>query len=252
MNNKYRFVILFVVAIFLFLYGGATTYLEGENKLWQDKDLFLEDFVTKSIDTIIELENTNLETKWKESIDLKNALPANSDNKEEITFVSQLPLFEDSIKDEDVLFLKYKSFKVGGIERNLDVSYADMQNVINEALTYKGTQHLMGGLSHSGIDCSGLLYISFYSCGITNCPRTAQEFARYGEIILNINEIQAGDLVFFAGTYSTSRLVTHAGICIGNGEFIHTSADNGVIISKINDPFYWRKKFLYATRVINK
>ena len=52
-------------------------------------------------------------------------------------------------------------------------------------------------------------------------------------------------------TYRTSKLVTHAGICIGNGEFIHTSSIKGVMISKINDPYYWRKYFLFGTRIIN-
>jgi cell wall-associated NlpC family hydrolase len=126
-----------------------------------------------------------------------------------------------------------------------------MQRVIKEAKTYKGTRHVMGGLSHSGIDCSGLLYVSFQANGITNIPRTAQDFARYGSVILNVNEIKAGDLIFFTNTYRTSKLVTHAGICIGNGEFIHTSSSKGVMISKINDPYYWRKYFLFGTRIIN-
>ena len=109
----------------------------------------------------------------------------------------------------------------------------------------------MGGLSHSGIDCSGLLYVSFQANGITNIPRTAQDFARYGSVILNVNEIMAGDLVFFTNTYRTSKLVTHAGICIDSGEFIHTSSSKGVMISKINDPYYWRDKFLFGTRIVN-
>jgi len=96
-----------------------------------------------------------------------------------------------------------------------------------------------------------LLYVSFKANGITNIPRVAQEIARYGSIIINTNLIQAGDLVFFTNTYKTSKLVTHTGISIGNGEFIHTSSSKGVMISEINDPYYWRKKFLFATRVVN-
>jgi lipoprotein Spr len=107
----------------------------------------------------------------------------------------------------------------------------------------------MGGLSRAGIDCSGLLYVSFQANGVTNIPRTAEEFARYGSILMNPNDLQAGDLVFFTNTYRTSKLVTHAGICIGNGEFIHTSSSKGVMISKINDPYYWRSKFLFGTRI---
>ena len=125
-----------------------------------------------------------------------------------------------------------------------------MMAVIKEAEKYIGTKHVMGGLSRNGIDCSGLLYVSFQANGITNIPRTAENFARYGAIILNTNDIQKGDLVFFTNTYSTSKLVTHAGICTGNGNFIHTSSSKGVMISKLNDPYYWREKFLFGTRII--
>jgi len=170
---------------------------------------------------------------------------------EVLSTVSQLSELESYLKLDAVLNSKFRSFKNGGIEKNLNVSYSNMQRVIATAKTYMGTSHLMGGTSKSGIDCSGLLYVSFKVNGITNIPRVSQEFARYGSIIINTNDIQVGDLVFFKNTYKTSRLVTHAGICIGNGEFIHTSSSKGVIISRINDPYYWRKKFLFATRVIN-
>ena len=164
---------------------------------------------------------------------------------------SQLPELEKIINNDANLSSRFESFKQGGLEKYLKVSYSDMQRVIKEAKTYKGTRHVMGGLSHSGIDCSGLLYVSFQKNGITNLPRTAEEFARYGDILININALQEGDLIFFTNTYRTSKLVTHAGICIGNGEFIHTSSSKGVMISKINDPYYWREKFLFGTRVIN-
>ena len=82
---------------------------------------------------------------------------------------------------------------------------------------------------------------------MTNC--IIKKF-RYGTIILNTNDIQKGDLVFFTNTYGTSKLVTHAGICTGNGNFIHTSSSKGVMISKLNDPYYWRDKFLFGTRII--
>jgi len=168
-----------------------------------------------------------------------------------VSTASQLNQLEQFLRSDNALSAKFRSFKRGGIEKTLRVSYSDMQRVIKEAKTYKGTRHVMGGLSHNGIDCSGLLFVSFKANGITNIPRTAADFARYGSIIINTNELKAGDLVFFTNTYRTSKLVTHAGICIGNGEFIHTSSSKGVMISKINDPYYWRDKFLFGTRIVN-
>lgn len=205
------------------------------------------------------IENQNLAS---EVISLKNAL-AESENQiaPDIKFIpnienndysikSNLSDLESYFKKEGRLSNKFRSFKQAGIERRLNVSYSQMMGVIKEAEKYIGTKHVMGGLSRNGIDCSGLLYVSFQANGITNIPRTAENFARYGTIILNTNDVQKGDLVFFTNTYSTSKLVTHAGICTGNGNFIHTSSSKGVMISKLNDPYYWRDKFLFGTRII--
>ena len=117
-------------------------------------------------------------------------------------------------------------------------------------MTFLGTPHVMGGTSRSGIDCSGLLHQSFVLNGIEGIPRTAQDFARYGIIIADINDLKRGDLVFFTGTYNSSRFVTHAGICIGQGEFVHTSSKRGVMISKLNDPNYWKSKFAFGTVLV--
>ena len=95
-----------------------------------------------------------------------------------------------------------------------------------------------------------IIDVSFQEIGITDIARTAEEFAKYGSVILNPKNIQEGDLRFFTNTYASSALATHAGICIGNGEFIHASANKGVMISKINDPYYWMPHFLFGTRVI--
>ena len=136
------------------------------------------------------------------------------------------------------------------MEKTLNVSQAQMEKVIRSSKGFLGAPHVMGGLSKSGIDCSGLLYQSFKNNNVNNIPRTAQDFARYGTIILDLNNLKRGDLVFFTNTYSTSKFITHAGICLGNGEFIHTSSSKGVIISKLNDPYYWKKKFVYGTRIL--
>lgn len=145
---------------------------------------------------------------------------------------------------------KFSTFKNGGMERKLQINKHQMEKIITTAKEYLGTPHVMGGLSKSGIDCSGLLYKSFERNNINNIPRTAQEFGRYGTVIVNINKLKRGDLVFFTNTYTTSKFITHAGIYLGDKKFIHTSSSKGVIISKIDDPYYWKKKFVYGTRVL--
>jgi cell wall-associated NlpC family hydrolase len=248
--NKSKLITVFVISVILVSCGSSSKLLISENKLLTEEIKSLENENKKLNTKITSLENA-IEELEEDAIvlDLSPSPPVVS-NEKNTSLNSQLTEFENYIKSDANLSSKFKSFKKGGVEQPLKVSYSDMQRVIKEAKTYKGTRHVMGGLSHSGIDCSGLLYVSFQANGITNIPRTAQDFARYGSIILNTNDIKAGDLVFFTNTYRTSKLVTHAGICIGNGEFIHTSSSKGVMVSKINDPYYWRKYFLFGTRII--
>jgi murein DD-endopeptidase / murein LD-carboxypeptidase len=249
--NKSKLITVFLISVILASCGSSSKLLKSDNKILTEEIKSLKNENKKLNIKITSLENA-IEELEEDAIvlDLSPTPPVVS-NKKNMSLNSQLNEFENYIKSDANLSSKFKYFKKGGVEQSLKVSYADMQRVIKEAKTYKGTRHVMGGLSHSGIDCSGLLYVSFRANGITNIPRNAQDFARYGFIILNVNEIKAGDLVFFTNTYRTSKLVTHAGICIGNGEFIHTSSSKGVMISKINDPYYWRDKFLFGTRIVN-
>ena len=243
--------IRFLIVISLFVFSACNTSkksLVNEIKLLRKENNTLikkNNILNKKL---ISLEFA-IEESSNENAPLININP--TINLEVSSTVSHLSELESYLKSDGVLNSKFRSFKNNGIEKDLNVSYSTMQRVIATAKTYIGTCYSLGGTSKSGIDCSGLLYVSFKANGITNIPRIAQEFARFGSIVINTNDIKAGDLIFFTNTYKTSKLVTHAGLCIGNGEFIHTSSSKGVMISRVNDPYYWRKKFLFATRVIN-
>ena len=78
--------------------------------------------------------------------------------------------------------------------------------------------------------------------------RTAQDLARYGKLELNQDKLKRGDLIFFTDTYRTDNLVTHAGIVLGNGKFIHTSSSKGVMISSYTGPGYWSQHFIFGTQ----
>ena len=148
---------------------------------------------------------------------------------------------EDKVKDRLVEFANQ------GIERPLSVEY-EADSLIKAAMSYLGTPHCMGGRSRSGIDCSGLVMNSFAEVNI-RLPHSAHEQARFGQLVPQSSELEKGDIVFFFNSYATKNLITHSGIYIGDGEFVHTSSSKGVVVTKIDDPYYWGERFLFGTRI---
>ena len=65
-------------------------------------------------------------------------------------------------------------------------------------------------------------------------------------------ELQPGDLVFFTKTYTSSKYITHVGIYVGDGKFIHASSptSGGVIYSSLSEKFY-STRYVGARRIFN-
>jgi len=140
-----------------------------------------------------------------------------------------------------------KEYKLQGVGKELNTKGVKPEAVINTARNFLGIKHQMGGTSHKGLDCSGLVYVSFAKHNI-QMPRSSAEQGRYGKQIAGINRLQRGDLVFFHMDWNPGKLVNHVGIYLGNNEFIHVSSSKGCVISSFNDQV-WKKGFLFGTRV---
>ncbi len=85
-------------------------------------------------------------------------------------------------------------------------------------------------------DCSSFTQFVFKQNGIS-IGRTANEQYSKGKTVKK-DDLQAGDLVFFQGTYSTGG-ASHVGIYVGNGKFIHNSSGKkGTVISDLDSPYY--------------
>lgn len=143
-----------------------------------------------------------------------------------------------------------EQFKNEGLEYDLNTKGVKPEQVIKTARGYLGTKHKMGGLNKRGIDCSGLIMVSFGKHGVV-LPHSSHEIARYGVLLPDPKYLIRGDLVFFVDTYKSRDLITHSGIYLGDGQFIHASASKGVMISSIDDPYYWKKKYVFGKRVFN-
>ncbi len=143
----------------------------------------------------------------------------------------------------------------GHIADNVSGNHATIaQKAIEAARTYLGTQHVMGGVSKNGLDCSGLTHVAFKEAGI-ELSRDSRSQAVTG-IDISIDNVEAGDLVFFA-TGSDPNRISHVGIItkIGNSrnelEFIHTSTSRGVVEEQLFKYEYWQKAYRHARRVIS-
>jgi hypothetical protein len=96
------------------------------------------------------------------------------------------------------------------------VSGADL---VSRAKAKLGDAYVYGATGPSTFDCSGLMQFVYGESGI-KIPRTSEEQWRFGTAV-SANELQAGDLVFTAGSDGTASNPGHVGMYDGNGNVIH-------------------------------
>ena len=120
------------------------------------------------------------------------------------------------------------------------------EQVVALAKQYLGTPYVLGGNGPSSFDCSGFTKYIYAQFGYT-LNRTATDQLQNG-VSISRDELQPGDLVFFR--YRTSKPVSHVGIYIGGGEFIHASTNRYVVqIDQMNSGHY-ANVFVYARRIL--
>lgn len=115
------------------------------------------------------------------------------------------------------------------------------------AKKFMGLPYTWGGTSSFGFDCSGFMQMLCRRRGYT-IPRDAQPQAEWsGMTAITTEQLQPGDLLYFG---SSEKKITHTGMYIGNGEFIHaTTHDEPVVqISRLADP-HWTKLLVACRRV---
>jgi len=131
--------------------------------------------------------------------------------------------------------------KVASVGKKV-VTSAPTGSLISTAKQYLGVPYVWGGTSPNGFDCSGYIQYIYKQHGV-NLPRTVSGQAQYGQKVTR-NQLQVGDLIVFE-TYKPGP--SHAGIYLGNGQFIHAGGDR-VQISSLSTS-YWSTRLLYAKRL---
>lgn len=113
----------------------------------------------------------------------------------------------------------------------------DVNQLLSASHSAIGTNYTWGGQTLNGFDCSGFLYWAYNEAGMSvNRLSTDGYYNRS----YYVNNPQVGDLVFFKDTYRSG--ISHAGIYIGNNEFIHAGTSTGVAIANL-DNSYWKKHY---------
>ncbi|MDE6265958.1 MAG: C40 family peptidase [Muribaculaceae bacterium] len=120
------------------------------------------------------------------------------------------------------------------------------RNLVKEAMTWIGTPYQYGGHSRKGTDCSGFVMEVYGSAAGKKLPRSSREQESLCKRIKR-QQLEAGDLVFFGGTKGGGR-VAHVGMYIGGNKMIHASTSRGVMVSRIDDP-YFGPRFFSAGKV---
>ncbi|NBA97756.1 C40 family peptidase [Pseudomonas sp. R5(2019)] len=125
-------------------------------------------------------------------------------------------------------------------------------SILERGMALIGTRYRFGGTSEtSGFDCSGFIgYLFREEAGMT-LPRSTREMINLDAPLVARNNLKPGDLLFFSTNSRNRGRVSHAGIYLGDDQFIHSSSrrSGGVRIDSLGDS-YWSKTFIEAKRAL--
>ena len=165
----------------------------------------------------------------------KKAVPAKAATVKPQVQVAEKPAPKITVKSN---VTELKKTEPGLISRIISAT----KGLIGRAIAWLGTRYIWGGISKKGVDCSGLTKLLYKSEGV-DLPRTAKQQFKVGQAVSK-SSLLPGDLVFF----NTRGPISHVGMYIGNGQFVHAANPRrGVRVDKL-DSGYYLKRFAGARR----
>ena len=97
-----------------------------------------------------------------------------------------------------------------------------------------GTKYKYGGLTKSGVDCSGFCNVLYNDVYKKELPRSTKDISKTIKKVTK-EKLQEGNLVFFN---ISGKKNSHVGLYLANNYFVHASSSKGVIISSLTNPYY--------------
>lgn len=119
--------------------------------------------------------------------------------------------------------------------------------VLMRALGLVGTPYRYGGNTpQGGFDCSGLVTYVYRDMLDLRLPRSSRDLAQVQGPKIAADKLATADLVFFG----SGGTVSHVGIYIGEGRFVHAPSTGGTVrLDRLDGP-YWRTNYSGSKRVL--
>jgi lipoprotein Spr len=124
-------------------------------------------------------------------------------------------------------------------EAGLDIDSCSYLPLYKSFYEWLGVPYRYAGLSKSGVDCSGLIKVVFREVYHLELKGSASNIYN-GCIPIREENLQEGDLVFFK---INKTRISHIGIYLQHGYFVHASVSRGVMINNLSEKYY--KKYFY-------
>ena len=151
-------------------------------------------------------------------------------------------------------------FSVSSFSKEIDLKYRphflkDNQDYLDglqsETLQQKiiewlGTPYKGGSNTKLGTDCSGFVQMIYREVYNTELTHSSSSMIKEVKRLKNKSELQEGDLLFFK---IWRHKVSHVGIYLKDGLFVHASTSNGVEIASLSMPYY-KRTFFRGGRVL--
>jgi Cell wall-associated hydrolases (invasion-associated proteins) len=129
-----------------------------------------------------------------------------------------------------------EAYEVLGLYRDRNDNVA----LYNAAASWLHVPHVDGGMSHSGVDCSFLVYTIYKTVYGKTIERNSLAMLRKNCERINRDKLKEGDLAFFNTTGKSKAYVNHVGIYLKDNKFLHTSTSKGVVVSDLDEEYYRR------------
>lgn len=117
-------------------------------------------------------------------------------------------------------------------------------DVVSYAYKFMGKPYVWGAAGPSAFDCSGFTLYVYRAFGVNLGHYTGTQFAT-GQAVSK-ESLLPGDLVFF----NTDSSISHVGIYVGGGQFIHASSGSGKVIVSSLSGSYYASRYAGARRVL--